>query len=324
MKTKFVIIIIAIVMIAAFALVSTGAVKLPKGNPGSEAESTDRFVGFLLTKESLVLSIDDAELDGKAAEALLHGGTMEAGDVFGNERLYATLKQVEYTDEETGEKSFGSEYVFDIPESIRFFFPKVGEGEEKYHSVMNDGLSDVSQHVIAGDGDEGLEVTGTLYISAALEDAGYQFNSVYQTASGEVYAVPGEGMFTDPVEGSSMTYSQEDESSEGSGNEKKAYHAKVSVTLSFMYAPVATRLLQFNAENAVISSTELPADGSLERMTLLPVTAYLMVETQLRNAEGATRFTRELWAIEKGFFTYFVLREDGVLVKKYCWFGSED
>ena len=114
MKTKSMIVIVCIILAAAFMLGATGVISVA-GKAAEEAENrgADRLIGVFITKDHLDLFDFDQFLSNNVNKLMSAGEISEVDSSEYSGRLYAKL--IETTEiSETGESMTSKEYVFDF------------------------------------------------------------------------------------------------------------------------------------------------------------------------------------------------------------------
>lgn len=309
MKTKILLTAFAGILLAAFALGATGTVQLA----GDEIAKTgqDRLIGVFITTESLDLfDFEGYMLDH--ADTLPSGGEISGADAAAYQnRLYATLVL-------TGGRP---QYVFDGVDGICFFSASYTDTAGTYTGVSgDDAVSDGHTALRSTDAGEDLSLEGTIYASTSGGPPLFYTNPVYQTESGEVYAVSGQGMSYGGTitSGMSGTHTLSETQTVTVDGESKTVRSDVAITFSYMDPPTNISVVQLDSAHHAVSVQEY-APGSLpDSLVTEPNTAYLLVETRRKAADGTESVTRELAQPQDTDLFAFFCREDGICVKQYC------
>ena len=221
----------------------------------------------------------------------------------GDGRVYA-----EYIDEE---------YVFKGAEGIRCFFTKENTNAIVTHT--DEPLTDVDAGMnMVDDEQETWWIKANIYISTEFDGAIYT-NNVYQTESGEVYAVEGSGMeWTGGLEDTSNSISVSDSVSAAYENGKtKSCGTSIELTLKYIAAPEKIIVSQFDGEGRLLSnesftSGELP--DSMESSA-----AYIVVGTV---SQSGTQY--EVFQPGDGSLKALYCRDDNICVMQRCLVNWED
>lgn len=281
-----------------------------------ETSTQDRLIGVLITKEPLDLY--DAEL---SAADLLNGGKIVPGDE-SIHHLYATLTSRTLTNDETGETTEISEYIFEDTDGMALMAPTVVDpetGESYVSSHGDDGVSDAHFAFHTTDDGESLEITGTVYLAPLdVSPVVLYLNSIFQTTDGHVYAQRGNGvsLSTDNAAGSLFTYAEESTSTETSGGETQTASSRVEISIAAMAVPERIIVNQINARHALLSQAEFLPGELPETLTAMPNAEYFVVETHQRQPSGETSISRALYDRASDGVAVFERRNDGVCIQK--------
>ena len=316
MKTKVVLLVLAGLLVLAFALGAAGLIKLYDEN-APERAGRDRLIGLLVTTGEQDV-FDEGEFDDYLEEhltELIEGKTPKPEDYDAYRgRIYAKLVEEPCVDGETGETRTYPEYVCEGVDGIRFFSAVFSDenGNSSRGVGDDDRVSDVHQSIHATDEGESYEITGTVYLAAGNEENELyvNVNPVYQTADGAVYAVRGESYAMGTGDWSVKLAESESVSSEG-GQTTNDF----SVELYFSYIEPAREfvILQFDGGNELLDSKAFQPDALPESLTPLPDAQYLIVES--RTADGVSR---EIYERDEEVLHVFVERENGVCARRSC------
>ena len=236
-------------------------------------------------------------------------------------RLYASRKDEVRTSSE-GEKYTDTEFVFEDIPGIGMFAPTVvdpyldGMG---YISSGGDGLSDTNLHIKSSDDEEGLELSGTLYISpGALSDSIY-INPVYQGEDGRVYLVSGQGFGATGYDDEGAAYSQEIEEKSiiNENGKSKSFSSVVKISVETMNPTVKVGILQMDRNSNVVKKTEYSPDNVPDELKPEPETEYIIVESTKETFNKGLRTERTLFSKSDETLWYFRKSDDKAFVKAY-------
>ena len=312
MKTKIAVIIFACILLLSFTLGAAG--NLPLAQDEVIRSGNDRLIGVLITTESLDLFDFEGYLRDHP-DQLLGGGEISGSDKSAYEnRLYATL----VNDPLSGGRP---QYKFEGIDGICFFCASYTDTAGTYTGVSGDeAVSDGHTSIRSTDAGDDLSLEGTIYISTSGGPPLFYTNPVYQTASGEVYAVSGQGTsyggsVTSGISGSHALNETQTVTVDG---ESKTVRSDITMTFAYKDPPTRIRIVQMDAGHNAVSSQEFAPDHLPDTLTTEPDTAYLLVETYATAPDGTETVTRELLQPEEDTLSAFSCREDGICVKQQC------
>lgn len=322
MKTRRIFAVIA----AGVMLFSLSGCSLARAD-AAETEETDRLIGALVTTEYLDLFDMESYLRDNA-DQLVDGEeiTLE-GDSSYEGRLYATLTTRTYTDEATGESWEEEEYVFDTVTGWAFLSPALtdDEGERIGYALGGDDVfSDSHADISSTDDGDSLSMEVTLYVVADGEERSYYVNPVYQSNTGEVYAVSGDGFMTGAsgaTEGEIWSVTLDETTTTTTDGQSQTDQVSVTIHLAGLYSPQEIVLLQMDADSNILMRTAYTPGTLPETLELDSSCAYLLVETHKTDDAGQTLVSRELVTPEEDTLSAFY-EEDGVCVRQWtelCW-----
>ena len=319
MKTKNFIVIIACIVLAAFALGATGTISLVSASESGEA-SSDKLIGVLITRDPLDL-FDSERYFNDNIDELVNGGKISDSESANYQgRLYAALVESGHTDEETGETGGRKEYVFEGIDGICYFVPQITDQFGTYWSSnCDEAISDGHIHLNSTDEGESIDIEGTIYVSTGADAGHFYYNPVYQAETGEVYAVSGNGMFSDNnMAGMSMSHEIKEEQTSIIGDMTTSSGARIKITISYIDDPVKVSILQFDNENSLLTQMDYDPDKLPNTLQTQPGTQYIIVETTTFSQDQATHISRTLYqSVDETLFA-FSCREDGICVKQWC------
>lgn len=328
MKNKKIIILVvaAVILLAAFILGVTGVLNLAAETPSGER---DTQVGFLITRES----IDDFDMDAwlkDHPDKLESDAEISAEDwiKYGN-RLAAKVIRKEVPVEGEENPFTETDCVFEGVNGLRMIYLPLGGDENTFGPcIVDDGISDVSLDFKTTDAGEEVKMKGKIHFVPRSGDECFWFNPVFQTAGGEVYALPGEFMsMGDATSHGSMgmTLSSR-ESYTLNGKETAIRSLEITMEIQAMDAPVRNRVLQFSRENELLNTDEFEPGKLPESMDPLPETDWFLVDTETDSTEKEWKNDRKVFSRQDDFLTAFMIREDGICVRQSCeirWNGEQ-
>lgn len=217
-----------------------------------------------------------------------------------DDRLYAEL-----TD---------GEYVFRGVGGMPFFFTN----KDNTISAHKDKAFTNASSTLKGTNDDqqNVELKAKLYLSTSFDEMLYQ-NPVYQTASGEVYAVAGQGAQYNG-EGMKGSFSLSESVRRYEDGKMMSYGTSVNIDVEVIAVPEKIAVSQFDAEGKLISSESF-APGRLPD-SMKSGAAYIVVGTV---SQSGTRY--EVFQPDDNSISALYCRADGVCVKQSCavsWEGK--
>lgn len=219
-----------------------------------------------------------------------------------DDRLYAEL-----TD---------GEYVFRGIDGMQCFFTNKNK-DNAIVSHMDEAFTDksCSLHVINDDG-QNVSLKAKLYLGTSFDEMLFQ-NPVYQTASGEVYAVAGQGAQYNG-EGMKGSFSLSESVRRYEDGKMMSYGTSVNIDVEVIAVPEKIIVSQFDAEGKLISSESFMPGEMPDSMN--SSTAYIIVVTV---SQSGTRY--EVFQPDDNSISALYCRADGVCVKQSCavsWEGK--
>lgn len=276
------------------ALLLLGGCSLAREDAGA-ATGEDRLVGFLISQGSLNLFDADAYLadhlgDFSSGEVVLDG----SGSADYQGKLYAEPESYSFTDSaETVHEA--ARYVFP-GDYVAYAYVLVYDAPG-FDQTYAQNLSTVNFKSIETDSGWEVAVQGTARVTPeiSLWSEIFQMNPVYQSPDGRIYACEGHSFSADfSTPGEKFTTTQSDTASITGGGETESYDAEVAFTLSVAFAPEEIVVRQVAGDETPLSEASYLPGQLPESLTLEPGTAYLVVETHSRDADGNPVVTREL------------------------------
>ena len=219
-----------------------------------------------------------------------------------DDRLYAEL-----TD---------GEYVFRGIDGMQCFFTNKNK-DNAIVSHMDEAFTDksCSLHVINDDG-QNVSLKAKLYLGTSFDEMLFQ-NPVYQTASGEVYAVAGQGAQYNG-EGMKGSFSLSESVRRYEDGKMMSYGTSVNIDVEVIAVPEKIIVSQFDAEGKLISSESFMPGEMPDSMN--SSAAYIIVVTV---SQSGTRY--EVFQPDDNSISALYCRADGVCVKQSCavsWEGK--
>lgn len=260
-------------IIIAAAILGAMAIAYAVGASGraSMVKQADILVGMLVTTQSLPVADDD--------------------------RLYA-----EYID---------GEYVFNGVDGMQCFFTNKDNMDNAIVSHVDAAFTDKSSklHVIDDDR-QNVELRAKLYLGTSFDEILYQ-NPVYQTASGEVYAVNGQGNDYSGEEGMGGSFSLGESVKRYEDGKMMSYGTSVNIDVEVIAVPEKIIVSQFDAEGKLISSESF-APGRLPD-GMESSAAYIVVGTV---SQSGTKYA--VFQPADNSISALYCRADGVCVNQSC------
>ena len=324
MKNKIGIIILACVLVVSFVLGVTGAVTFAKDESTDNADgaSKDRLIGVFITTEYLDL-FDFESYFQDNADKVLSGGEISSSDSSPYEgKLYAILVDDPYTNPETGETITTKEFVFDGIEGIAFFSARYTDesGMQYWGTGGDDATSDAHTGLHSTDGGDSIDMKGTIYVSTSKGSNVFYYNPVYQTATGEVYLMSGQGMSHggELSTGMSSSHALKEEQTITIDGKNETISSNIEVSTCFMDTPLSTTILQYDEDGNIVAKENYAAGNLPFKITTSSDTEYIIVETHMKSIDGKETVARELFQQDDKSLYAFSCREDGICIKQYC------
>lgn len=324
MKNKLGIIILACVLVAVFILGVTGAVAFAQDEPSdnSEGASKDRLIGVFITTEYLDL-FDFESFVQDNANKVLSGGEISSSDSAPYQgKLYATLVDDVHTDPETGETITTKEFVFDGVEGISYFRAKHTDasGTEYWSAGGDDAISDAHTGLHFTDAGDSIEMKGTIFVSASKGSNVFYYNPVYQTATGEVYLMSGQGMSHggELATGMSGSHALKEEQTITIDGKSQTIRSSIEISTCFMDTPVSTTILQYDKDGSIVFKEDYAAGELPFKIITSSDAEYIIVEAHMKSRDGKETVARELFQPDDQNLFAFSCREDGICIKQYC------
>lgn len=217
-----------------------------------------------------------------------------------DDRLYAEL--------------IDGEYVFRGVGGMPFFFTN----KDNTISAHKDKAFTNASSTLKGTNDDqqNVELRAKLYLGTSFDEMLFQ-NPVYQTASGEVYAVAGQGAQYNG-EGMKGSFSLGESVRRYEDGKMMSYGTSVNIDVEVIAVPEKIIVSQFDAEGKLISRESF-APGRLPD-GMESSAAYIIVGTV---SQSGTRY--EVFQPDDNSISALYCRADGVCVKQSCavsWEGK--
>lgn len=211
-----------------------------------------------------------------------------------DDRLYAEL--------------IDGEYVFNGVDGMPFFFTN----KDNTISAHKDKAFTNASSTLKGanDDQQNVELKAKLYLSTSFDEILYQ-NPVYQTASGEVYAVNGQGNDYSGEEGMKGSFSLSESVKRYEDGKMMSYGTSVNIDVEVIAVPEKIIVSQFDAEGKLISSESF-APGRLPD-GMESSAAYIVVGTV---SQSGTKYA--VFQPDDNSISALYCRADGVCVKQSC------
>ena len=200
------------------------------------------------------------------------------------------------------------EYVFKGIDGMQCFFTNK---DDAIVSHVDAAFTDKSSslHVINDDG-QNVELKAKLYLSASFNEILFQ-NPVYQTESGEVYAISGQGVGYSGGEGIGGSFSLGESVKRYEDGKMMSYGTSVNIDVEVIAVPEKIIVSQFDAEGKLISSESF-APGRLPD-GMESSAAYIVVGTV---SQSGTKYA--VFQPDDNSISALYCRADGVCVNQSC------
>lgn len=207
------------------------------------------------------------------------------------------------------------EYVFKGIDGMQCFFTNK---DDAVVSHTDEAFTDKScgLHVI-NDDQQNVELKAKLYLGTSFKEILIQ-NPVYQTESGEVYAISGQGVGYSGGEGIGGSFSLSESTERYEDGKTVSYGTSVDIAVEVIAVPEKITVLQFDAAGNLISSDSF-APGELPD-SMESSAAYIVVGTA---SQSGTKY--EVFQPDDGSISALYCRNDGVCIKQSCavnWEGE--
>lgn len=275
---------------------------------GTENTVEDRLIGALITTGSLNPVVMNHDILPEMFEEMEDGELMM--DDFLEMEGGVVIASPSYD-----EKKF----IFEGVEGFSMFSATMymeNENESYSTSQADDGISDVSTHITAGDTDK-IEMKGTIYFSQKTGERVWYMNPVYQKKNGVVYAVPGSGfgMGGELGEGTEGSTKIDQALSYTVNGTTKSFESFIEIRYVFMYAPTKIVVVEMDENNKVLIRREFEPGKLPEELETNDEAEYLIIETQKTGEDGETVVERQIIDHSEETFSTFYQSDDSILTK---------
>ena len=305
-------------------LAALGGCSLAREDAAADG-SQDRLAGALITTDYLDVFDMDAFMEEHAGE-LAQGGVIAVRDPDAyRSRLYADVQR----------DNDGIESVaFPGVNGLCFVQTKITSeesGEGYWSSFADDGISEIKNHISVSDEGEAITMEGTVFLTpeAGGEDMCFYVNPVYQTETGELYALSGQGFgFYSgwDAEGEIYSTTLRDEVTVTENGKRTSDTFEITVHLSIEFEPVEITVFQMDAAHRILREDSYAPGALPEKITAAPGAYYLLIETERLAPDGTVSIGRELFddRDEDAAFPTFYRMESGYLARQETTVSWQD
>lgn len=271
--------LLAVFLAAAFLLCGC---QLAVEDAGQNAEP-DRLVGIYVTRDYIDTFDMDAYLQDNI-DAISDGADIDLGDTreyYG--RIYAQLVLSSFTDSEGFEHTT---YSYDFPgvEGMMLcyfrFEPQEAEGIAYSGSKTDTGIIAGPIHCSYTDEGEEITMSGSIYFQRDYSGEIFLYcNPVYQTSEGEVYMLPGDGIYYSAALAGefSQTLTENVDYTDPDGVQQN-YRCDVTLTTDCVDIPEKVVLIQMDENHQELSRSEYIPGQFPDEMAPDASAAYILVE----------------------------------------------
>lgn len=319
MKIKGIAAVFVCAILLFYALGAAGVIRMADTKAKADS-AADRLIGVFVTYEHLDLFDFEGYMRDNVDTIFAGGEISESKRDAYQGRLYAALIDKTYTNPETGETTTYPEYVFEGVEGICFFSALYKDDMGDHYSTgSDDAVSDIRASYSSTDDGGSVSLEGTIYISTTGGPDVLYFNPVYQTETGDVYALTGQGLSYGGYKnaGVSGSHSIKEETTSALGGDKQTHGSQTKVTVCYVNAPISVALIQLGDQSEVLSRAEYAPGALPDALKAEPGAEYIIVETRAKDAGGEASVARELF--QPGDESLYALysRDDGICAKRY-------
>ncbi|MBR4331661.1 MAG: hypothetical protein IKP72_03190 [Clostridia bacterium] len=201
---------------------------------------------------------------------------------------------------------------------ICFAAPEEGGEGSRIVSNVDDGISAVNFD-LNEDGST-VKMDAVIRFVPGLDDAFFFYNPVMRTASGQVFAVPGDFMAVsadaNPI-GSLVGQTIRDERKHTENGKEIIDATTAGIQIEAVREPLKIRLLQFSAEHELLASEEFEPGAVPEQIVPLAAADYLLLETIEKGPDGEPFIRREAIGRDVDYMNTFSCRDDGICLFHY-------
>lgn len=309
-------IILAGVLLVVFILGLVGVTLAKSQEEPAGAIIEDHLVGVFVTTENLDLFDFDNYLNDNA-EDIVNGRKVDDDNSYEG-RLYATYEDQVRINEETGETITRQEYVFGDIEGFSYFTVTKYENDSSYTALYGDDVfSEGNTSLTSTDNGKNIKIEGTIYMLPNIDTVFYM-NPVYQSASGEIYAMQGQGISGSMgTEGSDFSQTLEASYTVTEDQSTRTDSTSVEISISVLYEPVNIEVIEFDENNEIVASNEYTPGEVPKNINLMPDTEYIVVTTQKTKPQDGFVYSREIYQKDDTSVTTFYGIDDGILRTQY-------
>lgn len=276
--------------------------------------SKDRLIGVYVTTEYVSLMDMEKFIDENFDTLMSGNHVLSPEDTAGyTEKLYAVEKTEDAISPLTGETYTTHDLIFPGIDGFGSYCYKAEENGSPVN--ISGGLGAICDrrfHFKTTDHGEEFALEGTIYTCDSFDNALY-FNPIYQSADGSIYLLPGTGIHHGGIGLSSFKLSEE-ETAESNGETVTAYRSDITINIENVLPPEMITVLQFSADNIIISQTKYTQDTLPQTIVPLENAEYILIECYPGNKDGEV--ARELYSKTDTALDIFVHWKDGICEKK--------
>ena len=201
---------------------------------------------------------------------------------------------------------------------ICFMMPEGTGGDSRMVSNVDDVFAAIHFDV---DEDRGtVSMEAELRFAPGQEETLFFYNPVLLSASGQVYAVPGDFMAVSAgmnPPGSSVGQTIRDERTHREDGRETTDTTTITVQISAAGAPVEIRLVQFSAAHRLLKLEAFAPDAVPEQIEPLAEADYLLLETVEQSPDGTAFTRREVIGRDTDWLNTASCRDDGICLSHY-------
>ena len=120
------------------------------------------------------------------------------------------------------------------------------------------------------DGGDSIDMKGTIYVSTSKGSNVFYYNPVYQTATGEVYLMSGQGMSHggELSTGMSSSHALKEEQTITIDGKNETISSNIEVSTCFMDTPLSTTILQYDEDGNIVAKENYAAGNLPFKITI--------------------------------------------------------
>lgn len=307
------IIFCALFAAAAFIVGVTGVIDLTKHTGQDSVEGSDRLIGALITPEYLDLFDMDSYIADHVSQ-ITNNKVIDEGEAQKYQgRLYASF---------IPDKDHPGicDIVFEEVDGICVFCAYLTADPDEpgaWTSSGDEGYTAASMNITDADHLERMAMEGTVYSSTKTGWKRFYVNPMYQTAAGDIYAVPGDGnsFGGEVVSGMSCSQTLSENQTNTVNGETKTIETEIKLNFTFMDPCVSVSVLQFDSENQMVAQEKFSADCLPTEFVPQKSAQYIILEKVCVSPNGSQTNERELVQLDDEYASAFSVRDDGICVK---------